>query len=227
MPNLGKIKEVGRARVLFKKPAPFFPRARIISRAFRNFETQEAHTFIVRYGGKRRFLRVQKRSPTKENAAKEYVWMKIFNILYPSVSVKPVGITLVKGKNNAGGSTSYGVVSEIVRGLSPAYKKHQKSFYDYYDLPDMGMTTEGELSHTDFVNKVKNGLAKKIYEESGIKVQTHEVNVGDKKGVPVFFETALDLTKYNKFRHFILSQEPKKAEQIIELLEVIRKAKTD
>ncbi|HNV01626.1 MAG TPA: hypothetical protein PKK60_04335 [archaeon] len=220
-----QVQNKGKMRTLFKKTSPFFPRARIISRAFRNFSTQEAHTFIVRYGGKRRFLRVQKRSPTKENAAREYAWMKIFNILYPSVSVKPIGITLVKGKNNVGGSTNYGVVSEIVRGLSPAYKKQQKSFYGYYDLLDMGITSQGELSHADFVNKVKNGLAKKIYEESGIKVQTHEVNVGDKKGVPVFFETSLDLTKYNKFRHFVLFQPKEKAEKIIELLEVIRKAK--
>lgn len=222
-----QVQNKGKMRALFKRPSPFFPRARIIGRAFRKFSTQESHTFVVRYGGKRRFLRVSKKNPTKSMAAREYAWMKIFNILYPEVSVKPVGITLVKEKNVGVTSTKYGVVSEIVRGLNPSYKKFQESFYGYYDSPDMAVTSTGELSHTDFVNKVKNGLANKIYEESGINVQTHEVNVGNKKGVPVFFESSLDLTKYNKFRYFILSQPRKKAEQIIELLEVIRKARVN
>ena len=38
----------------------FFPRARIIGRAFRNFTTQESRTFIVRFGGKEDFSCAQK-----------------------------------------------------------------------------------------------------------------------------------------------------------------------
>lgn len=219
-----QVQNKGKMRILFKKPSPFFPRAKVLGRAFRNFTTQEANTFVVRYGSKRRFLRVPKTNATKESAARDYAWMKIFNILYPEVSVKPVGVTLIKEKNSIEAKARYGVVSEIVRGLSPSYKKHQKLFYEYYGLFDMGVTSRGELSHADFVSKIKSGLAKKIYEESGIIAQTHEVNVGDKKGVPVFFETSLDLKQMNKFRHFILSQGPKKAQEIIRLLEVIRNA---
>lgn len=219
-----QVQNKGKMRTLFKKPASFFPRARIMGRAFRNFTTQESNTFVIRYGGKRRFLRVPKTNATKESAARVYAWMKIFNLLYPEVSVKPVGITVVKEKNSLEAKARYGVVSEIVRGLSPTYKKYQKNYYEYNDLPDVGVTSMSELTHTDFVNKVKNSLAKKIYEESGIRIQTHEVNVGNKKGVPVFFETSLDLKQMNKFRHFILSHGPKKAQEIIRLLEVIRNA---
>jgi hypothetical protein len=214
----------GKFRVLFKKPSSFFPRARIIGRAFRNFTTQESRTFIVRFGGKRRFFRVPKNNPTKEHASSRYAWMKIFNILYPKVSVKPVGVSLMKRKVKGEVFTEYGVVSEIVRGLTPAYKQQQRAFYDFYDLPDAVFLTQGELSHIDFVYNVKNGLIKKIYAESGIRVDDHVVNVGNRKGSPVFFETALDPTQMERFKRFVSSQSPQKSKKIMELLEIIKKA---
>jgi hypothetical protein len=66
-----------------------------IRRAFRNFSTEEAWTFVVRFKGKRRFCRVDRGKNARYLAEHRRLVLDLFHRLYPKNSITPVGLLKV------------------------------------------------------------------------------------------------------------------------------------
>lgn len=166
----------GLARVRRGKPRPAF-----------RFKTDQADIFIIRFSGQRRVIRCKhvgsltSQKTQKDIARKNFLELKLFNLLFPENSITPVAVSSI----NIRGRKRWGVVSEILRKKSSDYKKFQKRNYgkpkkNKYDLETF---RHDEFLSGDSVVNMRRKIA-----EAGIHVNTHGVNTANVDGKPIFFE---------------------------------------
>jgi len=216
-----------------------------VRRAFKNFSTEEAWTFVVRQNGVRRFCRVHRTSNSELLANRQRLVLELFHKLYPKNSLTPVGIMKVPAEAILGyypeefhvspafstdsnlhasvqrstklrikGIQKYpvwGVVTEIERRQSPAFKVHQRELRGFVSKNSLG-----SKAHDFFIDRFAVPVANNIFKESGIRVD-YTGNISNVKGNPLFFEPKI--TAPNRLIDFIKTKP--KSEQV-SLLRIVR-----
>jgi hypothetical protein len=169
-------------------------RSKAWARAFK-FKTDEAELLKVVFRGKPRLIRVVF---SERDAKKDFYLKLILNSLYPQNSVRPVAVVRINGAGK------WGVVMDTVKSLSKNYLKFQESFYSgpLGSSERMAATRSvWGVKHAGFVQAFGIPLRDKIYSDTGITIDSAKVNIGEKQGVPIFFEV-WGITPY-KFKAFL------------------------
>ena len=195
-----------------------------IRRAFRNFSTEEAWTFVVRLKGKRMFCRVDRTKSSRDLAERNRLVLDLFHRLYPKNSLTPVGVMRVPPKAILGyypeefgfyklnkGSDDlnqmlersrirrikgvqkfpiWGVVTEIERRQSSDFKIYQNELRGF----EGGSYSKPSKNHIQFMYDTAAPLAKKIFNESGIRVD-YAGNISNVLGNPLLFEPKITVPR--------------------------------
>lgn len=154
------------------------------------FTTDRAQILLVRRRSKLRALRLSKEGGrARESAEHEFNLQKIFHLVFPENSIKPIEVARVMVE----GKPRWGTVSEVLRQRSQDYKLAQRWFYassgrwpKINDPEKEDACFEASLRHKEFVDSVGMKAASKI-EKAGFSVYTDSVNVCNAGGRPVFF----------------------------------------
>lgn len=210
-----------------------------VRRAFKNFSTEEAWTFVVRQNGVRRFCRVHRTANSELHANRQRLVLDLFHKLYPKNSLTPVGIMKVPAQAILG---YYPEEFKVNEGLSLDSKLHammerstKLRVRGIQKYPIWGVVTEierrqspefklhqrelrgfvskqsfGSKMHEFFINHTASPLAKQIFKESGIRVD-YTGNISNVKGNPLFFEPKI--TAPNRLIEFIKTKP--KSEQVL------------
>ena len=195
--------------------------------------SQEASCHVIRYKGKLRFFRVPSYLPLtmgesqvriqKQRAQMHFITASIFYSLFPKHSIKPVGVTCEQALPATAGK-SWGLVSEILRGRSPGYKKINAEAYRTVSRPVMDPDIR---AHYQFVKEIGGPLAERIEKETGIELGTHPVNVAEVQGQPVFVEiTDINAKKATQYIES-LSRPEKEKKELLALIDRFVKARSE
>jgi hypothetical protein len=155
--------------------------------------TDEAHTAVIRYRGKRRFFRADKQlnRATKNTAQLVFCRSAIAHAMFPKHFPRPVGVTYILFKNpqhNDRITKHWGVVSELVKGRPQHYKRYQDLFYKSTGTEyDIAMSRNPDYIDQNAVFNKTRKLRQKM-EASGISPNKFVVNMIIANGIPKFFE---------------------------------------
>jgi hypothetical protein len=193
-----------------------------IRRAFRNFSTEEAWTFVVRLKGKRMFCRVDRKKSSRDLAERNRLVLDLFHRLYPKNSLTPVGVMRVPSKAILGYYPEEFEFHKLNKGSDDLNQMLERSsirqIKGVQKFPVWGVVTEIERrqspdfkvyqnelrSYVHFSSKSENHLrfiygeaiplSRIIFAESGISVN-YMGNMSNKNGNPLFFEPKITSPK--------------------------------